>query len=168
MKVKLIRDNSNISCGTARPANTIAGKMLGLSAKLHEEAAELLREPTDLSEYGDVLEVLFEIGQLHGIEYDQMVEAAHDKERTHGGFNTGRIWMRDVPERGDDWPPKDLGGYANGAGTSRREWKDDVPILTISGPEVPEWRTCEVCGEDMSDQDPEECVCDACMEECGR
>lgn len=160
MKVKLIRDNSNISCGTARPANTIAGKMLGLSAKLHEEAAELLREPTDLSEYGDVLEVLFEIGQLHGIEYDQMVEAAHDKERTHGGFNTGRIWMRDVPERGDDWPPKDLGGYANGA------WKPTIVELVALGPvrvDSPDWHDCEVCGEDMSDQDATQVYCDDCI-----
>lgn len=114
MRVKLIRDDMVVGQGgTTRPVNSLAGKQLALVAKLHEEAAEIARDPTDAGEYGDLLEVMNELGRLNGVSFEDMLRAQAEKRAGRGGFEGGRMWLVDVPERASDWPPADLGGYGN-------------------------------------------------------
>ena len=63
-----------------------------LKAKLREECAEVIAAPTDKSEYGDVMQVLEDLGALHGISFTDMLIAMQIKATQKGTFSRGVIW----------------------------------------------------------------------------
>jgi predicted house-cleaning noncanonical NTP pyrophosphatase (MazG superfamily) len=64
-----------------------------LAGKLHEEAAEVNAAPWDVNEYGDLLEVLFQIAHYNGITEDQCYAAMLRKRTEKGGIGGGCIYV---------------------------------------------------------------------------
>ena len=63
--------------------------------KLHEEVAELVRAPLDLSEYADVLQALMDYAELNGLSWTDVLIAKDNKRRKCGGFLPGTLWKKD-------------------------------------------------------------------------
>lgn len=92
--VKLVRDNVQPLEGEEiRPANTWVGKQLALKDKLHEEAAEVCRDPDDPAEYADLLEVLLEMARHNGVSWSSIEGALLRKREEKGAFRRGMIWI---------------------------------------------------------------------------
>lgn len=64
-----------------------------LIAKLHSETEEIAKDLTNPEEYGDLLETLMSLAELNGITFDQITDAAYDKQRAKGGLTGGNFWI---------------------------------------------------------------------------
>ena len=63
---------------------------LFLKKKLHEEFQELLDSGyKDVQEYGDVLQVMIDLGHFYGISYRDIREARTEKYNKFGDFSEG-------------------------------------------------------------------------------
>lgn len=99
---KAIRDNGPVDLskgGTVKYVDDVSFSSL-LLAKLHEEAEEIARDPRDVNEYGDVLEVLEELASRHGISLDQIRAAQLAKREERGGFSKNRTYRGPFPPMG--------------------------------------------------------------------
>lgn len=96
MKVKLVRDNivALDELEVVRPANTRAGRLMGLLAKLHEEAAEIVDAPNDPEEYADLLQVLTDLMILNQIDFMEVSRILETKRARKGGFSRGMVLTR--------------------------------------------------------------------------
>ena len=108
--MKLVRDRipELISAGQpdAFSQATEAEFALLLRAKLLEEAAEAACAPDPaelLDELGDVLQVLYTLAQLAGLEPAEIECARARKARTAGAFTRRVVW-HDPAAREDDIP----------------------------------------------------------------
>lgn len=71
-----------------------------LAAKMHEEAAEIARDPNDINEYADLLEVMEELASRHGISLVQIRAAQLAKKLERGGFSENRTYRGPHPPMG--------------------------------------------------------------------
>lgn len=95
--VKLIRDKLDGRAGdTVRPANSRAGKLMGLYLKLHEEAGEIADSPGDPAEYADLLETLLETARENGVPWHEIERVFLLKHRERGGFRIGKVLAREM------------------------------------------------------------------------
>ena len=107
MIVKLVRDKDHkgwsgeYDDSNARysPVNSLPGKQLALTCKLHEEASEIARAPTDPAEYADLLEVMLELARLNGVPWSDIEKALLEKREARGAFRRGNIYIQDEVER---------------------------------------------------------------------
>lgn len=94
---KIIRDGIIIEGDKSRietrPANSAAGKFMGLINKLHEEVGEVAKAPSDPYEYADVLEALEETARMCGVDWARVLEAKAEKLALKGGFRKGLVMM---------------------------------------------------------------------------
>jgi len=95
MRVKLVRDRQEpVREGDEiQPANSRAGKLLALKAKLHEEIEEIALQPDDPLEYADVLELVLEHARECGVPWADIEESLSTKRRRKGGFKRGMILL---------------------------------------------------------------------------
>lgn len=93
MRVELVRDRQGpVREGDEiQPANSRAGKLLALRAKLHEEVEEIARQPDDPLEYADMLELLLEHARECGVPWADIESAMSTKHRRKGGFRRGLV-----------------------------------------------------------------------------
>jgi len=87
----LARNNMTFGQGAARTA-TETETYLGLCLKLHEEAAEVILDPTDVTEYADLLQVLQEFAELNGVSWTEVEEARSTKCQERGDFCPPVLW----------------------------------------------------------------------------
>jgi predicted house-cleaning noncanonical NTP pyrophosphatase (MazG superfamily) len=81
--------NENEKCRRVDTALTVAL----LVAKLHSEAEEIALDLTNPEEYGDLLETLASLGQLNGVSFDQIHQAAIKKAAKKGSLVGGNFWV---------------------------------------------------------------------------
>lgn len=103
VKAKLVRDAIGVVHAedpregvTCKPASSRAVKLLALQLKLHEECGEVADDPSDILEYADVLEVLYELGAMNGFSPADIERARFTKRRNKGGFSKGLILERKI------------------------------------------------------------------------
>jgi predicted house-cleaning noncanonical NTP pyrophosphatase (MazG superfamily) len=94
MKRKLVRDNYLDTIKDAKvycePDKVDQHNLL--QEKLHEELLELAQSCfKDVKEYADVIEVLYSLAYLEGIQVEDINAARHLKLQTHGGFSKGVV-----------------------------------------------------------------------------
>lgn len=81
--------------GTSRCA-TQSEKLLGLQLKLYEEVGELCGDLSDLNEYADVLQTLYDIAMIHGYSKGQIEQARLHKVEESGNYIIpAKIWAKD-------------------------------------------------------------------------
>lgn len=81
--------------GSTRAA-TLTETLLGLGLKLHEEVAEVVRAPRDVSEYADVLQALSDFANANGVSMADIEAARDEKFAAKGGFLPGTLWHAGV------------------------------------------------------------------------
>lgn len=96
--LKAIRDKAPITRGLVKQVDDLTFTCL-LASKLHEEAEEVARDPSDINEYADVLEVLLELAARNGITPEAIEKARIAKRRERGGFQTNRAFFTPLPKR---------------------------------------------------------------------
>lgn len=91
--IGLARTGRHYSLGTLRNA-TSEEAALGMALKLHEEVAEVVRDPGDVSEYADVLQALMDYAALNQVSWnDIMIEQVHKRDAS-GPFFPAKLWKR--------------------------------------------------------------------------
>ena len=60
--------------------------LLGIQAKLLEECGELVKAPTCVSEYADVIQVVYDMAYLNGISQEAVKSAIDAKYQRAGGL----------------------------------------------------------------------------------
>lgn len=69
---------------------------MALQAKLHEEASEIADNPWDLDEYADLLQVIYDLMTVHGIDHLEVERRRLAKAEKFGDFLGGRLaWTDD-------------------------------------------------------------------------
>ena len=92
-RIKLVRDRCNaVLEGQCEPVSSKSKYMMALLLKMHEEIEEIAKDPSDPMEYGDLLEVLLTLAELHGVAPMEILRAREEKREELGGFEDGQIW----------------------------------------------------------------------------
>lgn len=91
LKAKLVRDKL-----PGKPVNSQAGRHLALGLKLHEEVQEILDDPTNAEEYGDLLEAMLELARINRVNWQDIEEAMLAKRDKKGGFRRATIMIDEL------------------------------------------------------------------------
>ena len=101
--MKLVRDNipkiieaDGKLCQT-RTVHGVDEHMVMLKEKILEEAQEFIENPS-YEEAADMLEVVKAFCHLSNLEFEAVINAAQNKQDTHGGFYSG-ILLEKVNEK---------------------------------------------------------------------
>lgn len=78
-------------------------RVLTLVSKLHEEVGEIAEKPHDVSEYADLMEVMYTLAAEYGISPHQINEERLRKRVERGGYDRMRLIVED--RRGPDSKP---------------------------------------------------------------
>ncbi len=93
MKCKLVRDRCNaVKEGQCEAAQTESHYVMGLILKLHEEAQEIAKDPSEPEEYADLLEVLWALADANCVSSADIMFIMETKRKEFGGFSEGQIW----------------------------------------------------------------------------
>lgn len=85
----LVPRNDNERCVRVDKATTVAL----LVAKLHSEAEEIANALTDAEEYGDILEVVYALARLNGVDLNEIDRRRSHKRAMKGGLMLGNLWI---------------------------------------------------------------------------
>lgn len=84
--IKMVRSKAKMKNNVTNVLGRRDIIQLGLNAKLHEEAAEVIKDPANAEEYGDTLQVLMDMAQLNGLTWDEVEKARYKKGCRKGRF----------------------------------------------------------------------------------
>jgi len=93
MKVKLVRDNilpfeGETSLNVREPALLALLLMAKFQEELHEISESNFEDP---SEYGDCLQLLMDLCELHGVDWPTVLFSTREKKKRVGGFLEGKV-----------------------------------------------------------------------------
>ena len=97
--MKLVRDHipeiieSDGKWCLCRRVNGADEHMVWLKEKIVEEAQEFIEDPS-YEDAADMVEVIKAFCYLNNLEWDSVLNAAANKQETHGGFYSGIILQR--------------------------------------------------------------------------
>lgn len=93
MRTKLVRDRCNaVKEGQCKRAQLESEYQMSLVLKLHEEAQEIAKDPSDPAEYADLLEVLWALADANCVSTSDIMASLEAKRKELGGFEEGQIW----------------------------------------------------------------------------
>ena len=93
LRIKLVRDRCNaVLEGQCKPVRSESEYIMSLVLKMHEEVQEIAKNPTDPSEYADLMETMKALADAYVVSSKDILDAKSWKHQAFGGFEEGQIW----------------------------------------------------------------------------
>lgn len=95
-RLDIARTTAHCIPGPVRPIASDVERYFAVSAKLHQEAAEVILDPTNPEEYGDLIQALMDFAEINGIPWEAVERAREEKTTDRGSWLPGKLWMNAV------------------------------------------------------------------------